>query len=139
MEWYKWIFGSSSDDPVCDPTQPEDTIAYSKRKPYVEIKSHLLSTGQLFHDAHFPARNTSLNFNKQPPLHIEWKRPHQIVQNPTFFVDGVSYDIYISNLWKWYNGLWLFPYGIRSNFRVYIKKQNKNFFHNSTLQTKIEI
>ncbi|XP_076444186.1 calpain-9-like [Babylonia areolata] len=59
---------------------------------YTGIKRNLLRTsGALFEDQDFPAANSSLFFRSWSSTRIEWKRPHEIVDNPKFVVEGSRY------------------------------------------------
>jgi len=52
-----------------------------------EIKASCLDSGELFTDQEFPADNDSIYFSKQA-FGIEWKRPHELVEEPHLFVGG---------------------------------------------------
>ncbi|XP_067627682.1 calpain-A [Eurosta solidaginis] len=54
------------------------------------IRSMCLANGSLFEDPLFPANNESLMFSQRPDRHIEWLRPHEIADDPQFFVEGYS-------------------------------------------------
>ncbi|XP_017468261.1 PREDICTED: calpain-A [Rhagoletis zephyria] len=54
------------------------------------IRSMCLTNGSLFEDPLFPANNESLMFSQRPDRHIEWLRPHEIANDPQFFVEGYS-------------------------------------------------
>lgn len=61
---------------------------------YNLIKRQCLSSGRLFEDPDFLPNDSSLMFSKRPDRRIEWKRPHEIVQDPYFFHEGFSrFDI----------------------------------------------
>ncbi|KAM8712565.1 hypothetical protein ACLKA7_012977 [Drosophila subpalustris] len=57
---------------------------------YEALLNNCLMNGSLFEDPLFPASNESLMFSRRPDRHIEWLRPHEIVDNPQFFVEGYS-------------------------------------------------
>ncbi|XP_002138194.2 calpain-A [Drosophila pseudoobscura] len=63
---------------------------YSEVQDYETILNSCLSSGSLFEDPIFPAGNESLMFSRRPDRHIEWLRPHEIADNPQFFVEGFS-------------------------------------------------
>ena len=46
-----------------------------KDKDFKLLRKECKKRGQLFGDRDFPATNSSLYFNKQPPCNVEWKRP----------------------------------------------------------------
>ncbi|XP_046809455.1 calpain-A isoform X2 [Lucilia cuprina] len=54
------------------------------------IRRQCLENGSLFEDPLFTASNESLMFSRRPDRHIEWLRPHEIVDDPQFFVEGYS-------------------------------------------------
>ncbi|KAH8270906.1 hypothetical protein KR018_011929 [Drosophila ironensis] len=63
---------------------------YSEVQDYETIRNSCIASGSLFEDPLFPATNESLMFSRRPDRHIEWKRPHELVDNPQFFVEGYS-------------------------------------------------
>ncbi|EDW01887.1 GH20200 [Drosophila grimshawi] len=63
---------------------------YSEVQDYETLLKNSLMNGSLFEDPLFPASNESLMFSRRPDRHIEWLRPHEIVDNPQFFVEGYS-------------------------------------------------
>ncbi|XP_068144740.1 calpain-A [Drosophila tropicalis] len=63
---------------------------YSEVQDYETILNSCLQSGSLFEDPLFPASNESLMFSRRPDRHIEWLRPHEIAENPQFFVEGYS-------------------------------------------------
>ncbi|XP_030243396.1 calpain-A [Drosophila navojoa] len=63
---------------------------YSEVQDYETILNSCLTSGSLFEDPQFPASNESLMFSRRPDRYIEWLRPHEIVENPQFFVEGYS-------------------------------------------------
>lgn len=62
-----------------------------KDQKYSDIKSSL-SRGQLFEDAEFPAQMSSLFYQNQSisPSAIEWKRPHELCNEPELVKGGTS-------------------------------------------------
>jgi calpain len=52
-----------------------------------EIKAGCLDAGELFTDAEFPADNDSIYYTKSA-YGLEWKRPHELVEEPHLFVGG---------------------------------------------------
>ncbi|XP_030387751.1 calpain-A isoform X4 [Scaptodrosophila lebanonensis] len=69
---------------------------HSSLRPHSEVQDYdtllksCLANGSLFEDPLFPASNESLLFSRRPDRHIEWLRPHEITDNPQFFVEGYS-------------------------------------------------
>ncbi|EDV35707.1 uncharacterized protein Dana_GF12340, isoform B [Drosophila ananassae] len=63
---------------------------YSEVQDYETILNSCIASGSLFEDPMFPAANESLMFSRRPDRHIEWLRPHEIAENPQFFVEGYS-------------------------------------------------
>lgn len=58
------------------------------------LRSYCLHNGTLFEDLEFPMADSSLQFEEDTKQQIEWMRPTEIVENPTFFLDGFSrFDI----------------------------------------------
>ncbi|PAA60754.1 hypothetical protein BOX15_Mlig019924g1 [Macrostomum lignano] len=54
------------------------------------LKKELSSKKQLYEDPDFPAQPKSIFYSRQPPRPFEWKRPHELCDNPRFFVGGAS-------------------------------------------------
>ncbi|XP_055383543.1 calpain-A-like [Condylostylus longicornis] len=76
------------------PSRRNIEIAAGYAQNYEEIKQQCLQAGALFDDPLFPPCDESLMFSERPNKHIEWLRPHEITQDPQFFVDGYSrFDI----------------------------------------------
>ncbi|KAH8398927.1 hypothetical protein KR222_005072 [Zaprionus bogoriensis] len=63
---------------------------YTNVQDYETLLKNCLENGSLFEDPLFPASDESLLFSRRPDRHIEWMRPHEIVENPQFFVEGYS-------------------------------------------------
>ncbi|XP_064600052.1 calpain-9-like isoform X2 [Liolophura sinensis] len=57
---------------------------------YDQLKEKCQSEGILFEDPEFEAEDASIFFSKRPPRPFEWKRPHEICDNPSFLVGGAS-------------------------------------------------
>lgn len=58
-----------------------------------KLKSKYLAAGQLFRDKRFPPISSSL-FYSSPAPNIEWKRPHELCDDPRMIVDGIDrFDI----------------------------------------------
>ncbi|GFO35614.1 calpain-a, partial [Plakobranchus ocellatus] len=57
---------------------------------YDDIKKTCLEQGIQFEDPEFPAVDTSIFFSSKPPRPFEWKRPHEICENPEWISDGAS-------------------------------------------------
>lgn len=56
---------------------------------YEELKRQCLVGKKLFEDEKFPANQKSISNKPNEPTQIVWKRPHEIVQDPQFVVNGV--------------------------------------------------
>ncbi|ALC42605.1 CalpA [Drosophila busckii] len=63
---------------------------YAEVQDYETLLNNCLTNGSLFEDPLFPASNESLMFSRRPDRHVEWLRPHEIAENPQFFVEGYS-------------------------------------------------
>ncbi|XP_055839215.1 calpain-A isoform X2 [Episyrphus balteatus] len=63
---------------------------HSDVQDFESLRDQCLSSGSLFEDPMFPANNESLMFSQRPDRHIEWMRPHEICDDPQFFVEGYS-------------------------------------------------
>nr|CAH7752574.1 unnamed protein product [Callosobruchus chinensis] len=57
---------------------------------FYKLRDQCLDRGNLFEDPEFPATDSSLFFSRRPDRYYEWKRPHEIANNPQFFVEGFS-------------------------------------------------
>lgn len=57
---------------------------------YTQLRSVSLEKQQLFEDTEFPAVDESIQYSGAMDRKIEWLRPKEIVENPTFFAGGVS-------------------------------------------------
>eukprot|EP00058_Branchiostoma_floridae_P005388 XP_002590876.1 hypothetical protein BRAFLDRAFT_129583 [Branchiostoma floridae] len=64
------------------------------QKTYAQIKAECLANGTLWSDPEFPPCDEKIFFSQKPPKKFEWKRPHEITDNPELFVGGASrFDI----------------------------------------------
>lgn len=84
------------------PTQRPQVVGRSTRKEsknpfkgvlnqnYEQIKKTCQEQGCLFEDPEFEATDYSIFFSKSPPRPFEWKRPHEICENPEFISSGTS-------------------------------------------------
>jgi hypothetical protein len=66
-------------------------------KPYLNqnfeaLKFQSRQSGVLFRDDKFPADDRSILLIKslKKPYEVVWRRPHQIVSNPKFIINGIS-------------------------------------------------
>ncbi|XP_071800051.1 calpain-9-like isoform X1 [Asterias amurensis] len=60
---------------------------------YKEIRRKF-NANNLYEDPEFPAVEKSLFFSQSPGKRFEWKRPHELCENPQLFVGGASrFDI----------------------------------------------
>ncbi|XP_076262773.1 calpain-A-like isoform X1 [Rhynchophorus ferrugineus] len=57
---------------------------------FYKLRDEHVQSGSLFEDPEFPATDSSLFFSHRPDRNYEWKRPHEICDNPQFFVEGYS-------------------------------------------------
>ncbi|XP_066148437.1 calpain-A isoform X2 [Euwallacea fornicatus] len=57
---------------------------------FYKLRDEQIENGALFEDPDFPATDSSLYFSQRPDRHYEWKRPHELCDNPQFFVEGYS-------------------------------------------------
>ncbi|XP_066260253.1 calpain-B-like isoform X4 [Euwallacea similis] len=57
---------------------------------FYKLRDEHVENGTLFEDPDFPATDSSLYFSQRPDRHYEWKRPHELCDNPQFFVEGYS-------------------------------------------------
>lgn len=57
---------------------------------FKKLRSKCLQQRILFEDPEFPADDSSIFFSRKPPKPFEWKRPHEICENPRLFVEGAS-------------------------------------------------
>ncbi|KAI6205383.1 Calpain clp-1 [Aphelenchoides besseyi] len=53
-------------------------------------RDRCLNSRTLFEDPDFPANNSSLFYSRQPPKHVEWLRPGEIVKDPQLISEGHS-------------------------------------------------
>jgi len=84
----------SADKTISASARPEDAVPHGGGQSYAELKKHCLKENVLYEDPDFPAVDQSLFFSKKPPRPFVWKRPADIVSNPSLFVGGASrFDI----------------------------------------------
>ncbi|CAG9837674.1 unnamed protein product [Diabrotica balteata] len=57
---------------------------------FYTLRDECLANGTLFEDPEFPCNDSSLFFSQRPDRNYEWKRPHEISNDPKFFVEGFS-------------------------------------------------
>ncbi|XP_071050221.1 calpain-A-like isoform X2 [Onthophagus taurus] len=57
---------------------------------FYSLRDECLDNGTLFEDPDFPPTDSSLFYSRRPDRYYEWKRPHEISDNPQFFVEGYS-------------------------------------------------
>ncbi|CAG9855571.1 unnamed protein product [Phyllotreta striolata] len=57
---------------------------------FYKLRDDHLANNSLFEDPEFPAEDTSLFTTQRPDRYYEWKRPHEISNDPKFFVEGFS-------------------------------------------------
>uniref|UniRef100_A0A0B7AGX8 Calpain-3 n=2 Tax=Arion vulgaris TaxID=1028688 RepID=A0A0B7AGX8_9EUPU len=70
--------------------QRKNPFAGLAQQKYDDIKSKCLAEGINFEDTEFEAENTSIFFSSAPPRPFEWKRPHELCDNPEFITSGAS-------------------------------------------------
>ncbi|KAK8727149.1 hypothetical protein OTU49_009721 [Cherax quadricarinatus] len=57
---------------------------------FYSLRQQCLDEGTLFEDPEFAAEDSSIFFSRSPPKPFEWKRPHEITDEPQLFIDGAS-------------------------------------------------
>lgn len=57
---------------------------------FYSLRQQCMDSGTLFEDHDFPAEDSSIFFSRAPPKPFEWKRPHEITDDPCLFIDGAS-------------------------------------------------
>lgn len=55
---------------------------------FTTLREYCLENGMFFEDPEFPPTDSSLKFSSRMDRHVEWLRPHEISDNPQFFVEG---------------------------------------------------
>ncbi|XP_039597142.1 calpain-3 isoform X2 [Polypterus senegalus] len=65
-------------------------IDSQKYKTFHELRDKYFQKNVLFEDPVFPADDSSLFYSQQYPITFEWKRPHEICENPQFIVGGAN-------------------------------------------------
>lgn len=54
------------------------------------LRNYCSENGMLFEDPEFPPIDASLQFSGRMDRHVDWLRPHEITDDPQFFVEGYS-------------------------------------------------
>merc|ERR1712015_313894 len=57
---------------------------------FYKLRDKHSASGKLWEDPLFPASDASIFYSRRPPRPFEWKRPHELVENPKLFVEGAS-------------------------------------------------
>ncbi|XP_069159494.1 uncharacterized protein [Procambarus clarkii] len=57
---------------------------------FYSLRQQCQDEGTLFEDPEFAAADSSIFFSRSPPKPFEWKRPHEITDEPQLFIDGAS-------------------------------------------------
>lgn len=70
--------------------EDKDLISGIRKQHFEEIREQCAAEETLFEDPEFPAEDCSIFFSREPPRAFEWKRPHEICDNPVFIADGAS-------------------------------------------------
>eukprot|EP00105_Crassostrea_gigas_P020939 XP_011439866.1 PREDICTED: calpain-B isoform X15 [Crassostrea gigas] len=70
--------------------EDKDLISGIKKQHFEEIREQCAAEETLFEDPEFPSEDSSIFFSREPPRAFEWKRPHEICDNPVFIADGAS-------------------------------------------------
>ncbi|KAI6209484.1 Calpain family cysteine protease [Aphelenchoides besseyi] len=73
-------------EPVPAPTP----IRRGEALDFYAERDRCLNSRTLFEDPDFPANNSSLFYSRQPPKHVEWLRPGEIVKDPQLISEGHS-------------------------------------------------
>ncbi|CAG7722886.1 unnamed protein product [Allacma fusca] len=63
---------------------------YETVQDFEKIKEKCLAEGVLFEDDEFPAEDSTIFFSRSARRPFQWRRPHEIVGDPQFFVEGAS-------------------------------------------------
>ena len=53
---------------------------------FIALRDDCLENGILFEDTEFPTTDSSLQYSRRMDRRVEWLRPHEIADNPKFFV-----------------------------------------------------
>ncbi|KAJ7403177.1 calpain-3-like [Pitangus sulphuratus] len=61
-----------------------------KEKTYEELHKKCLEKNILYEDPDFPPNDSSLFYSQKSPVKFEWKRPHEICENPRFIIGGAN-------------------------------------------------
>lgn len=70
--------------------EDKDLISGIRKQHFEEIREQCAAEETLFEDPEFPSEDSSIFFSREPPRAFEWKRPHEICDNPVFIADGAS-------------------------------------------------
>ncbi|KAI1897322.1 hypothetical protein AGOR_G00082120 [Albula goreensis] len=65
-------------------------IDAKRLKNFIELRDKYFRKKVLFEDPLFPADDSSLFYSRRFPIQFEWKRPHEICENPQFIVGGAN-------------------------------------------------
>ncbi|RUS84595.1 hypothetical protein EGW08_007622 [Elysia chlorotica] len=68
----------------------KNPFASLAKQDYEAIKKKCLEENINFEDPEFPAVDDSIFFSSTPPRPFEWKRPHEICDDPQWISDGAS-------------------------------------------------
>ncbi|KAK3853387.1 hypothetical protein Pcinc_040074 [Petrolisthes cinctipes] len=64
------------------------------KKGFTTLRQECLAANTLYQDPEFPPNDYSINFKGVTRRTYEWKRPHELVKDPGFFIDGATrFDI----------------------------------------------
>uniref|UniRef100_A0A8C4UFP5 Calpain-3 n=1 Tax=Falco tinnunculus TaxID=100819 RepID=A0A8C4UFP5_FALTI len=61
-----------------------------KQKTYEDLHKACLEKNILYEDPDFPPNESSLFYSQKIPIKFEWKRPHEICENPRFIIGGAN-------------------------------------------------
>nr|XP_009501780.1 PREDICTED: calpain-3 isoform X4 [Phalacrocorax carbo] len=61
-----------------------------KEKTYEDLHKKCLEKNILYEDPDFPPNESSLFYSQKIPIKFEWKRPHEICENPRFIIGGAN-------------------------------------------------
>ncbi|XP_022240877.1 calpain-B-like isoform X3 [Limulus polyphemus] len=57
---------------------------------FEKLRDKCLREGRLFEDPEFPATDISIFYSRTPPRPFEWKRPHELAEDPVLFHEGAT-------------------------------------------------
>ncbi|XP_069952528.1 calpain-B isoform X3 [Cherax quadricarinatus] len=64
------------------------------KKGFRTLRDECLKAKKLYEDPEFPPNDYSIAFNGVTRRSYVWKRPHEVIENPRFFIDGATrFDI----------------------------------------------